>query len=147
MIRGVLSDHGDFLAYDVAFQIDFVFGESGVPDHIGEDFDEDGHQFRLALGFVNGVVFGGAGIGLAAAGFDGEGEFFRGAGRGALEGHVLRKVREACGDVSRFIAGADRDVDGERGALGFREMRVGEAGAAGEIVGGVGGWHERYAKR
>ena len=112
-----------------------------MPDHVCENFNEDGHQFRLALSFVNRVVFRGARIRLSTTGLDGEGEFLGGAGLGAFKGHVLGEMREACGDVPCFIAGADRDVNGERGALGFREMGVGKAWAGWEIVGGVGGRH------
>jgi len=78
---------------------------------------------------------------LAAAGFDGERELFRGAGFGSFERHVLGEMRESGRDVSSFITRADRDINRERGAFGFRQMGMGKAGAAGEGVAGVSGWH------
>ena len=55
---------------------------------------------------------------------------------------MLAEVREACRGCSCFITGAYGDVDGGSRALGIRKVGVGEAGAAGEMVGGVGGGHE-----
>ncbi len=147
VVRGVLPDHGDLLPDDVSLQLDLVLGEGGVPYHVGEGLDEGGHEFGLALRFVNGVIFGSASVRLPAAGLDGKREFFRGARCGALERHVLGKVREPRGNAARFIPRAGRDVDGQRGALGIRQARMGKPRTAGEIVGGVGGGHGRRVAR
>ena len=102
----------DLFQHHIFLFDDFFFGEGGMEEDVGEDFEGVAVLCRQEGGVKAGLLFGGAGVEFAAGVFDALGELVAVAVRGALEEGMFHKVGDAV-QVVGFVAGAGVDDDAE----------------------------------
>jgi hypothetical protein len=131
----------DFFEDDAALALNVRVGEGWIEDQIAEHVEGDGHVVRKRFDAEADGLLAGEGVEIAADGVHFAGNVLRRAGLGALEEHVLDKVRDAV-DLRGLIAraGFDPDAHGDRAqmlhAFGEDDEAVGEHGAAQVADGG-----------
>jgi hypothetical protein len=94
-VVGRVLDHLDLFEDDLLLALDIVLAERRTHDDVGEDVYGQRQVLVEHFDVIAGVFLGGEGIHLAADGVDGLGDVLRAAGGGALEEHVLDKMRDA----------------------------------------------------
>ncbi len=86
---------------------------------------------RTGAGVVTGHLLRGEGVEITAHALDRLGDLLRGAARGALEEHVLKKMEDAVLAL-RLVPAADAEPKADRNALDVRHLRHGELGPLAE---------------
>jgi hypothetical protein len=132
-IVGRVVDRTDLLDDDVLLTGDFVGIEAGVRQDVGQHVEPE-----RDIGLEDARVIGrhldpGAGVEIAADGFDLLGDLPRGATRRSFERHVLEEMRDAV-LVRLLVAAAARHPAAERGGLQVRHP-VGDHDQSGRETG------------
>ena len=105
-LADLLQDHGA-----LAFELGRVEGR--MQQDVGEDVERERHVLLQHLGVIRGAFARGVGVEMAADRLDLLGDRAGAAPLGALERHVLEKMRDAV-DLRRLVPCADIDPDAER---------------------------------
>ncbi len=105
-LADLLQDHG-------ALALQLLRVEGGVLQDVREDIESKRQILLQHLGVISGALAGGVGVEVTADRLDLLGDIAGAAPFGALEGHVLEKMRGAV-DRRRFVPCADIDPDAER---------------------------------
>ena len=103
----------DLLQDHCALTLELLWIEGGVLQDVREDIESERHIFLQYLRVISGALAGGVGVEVTANRLDLFGDIAGAAPFGALEGHVLEKMRGAV-DGRRFVPCADIDPDAER---------------------------------
>ena len=103
----------DLLQDHRALALDLLRLEGRVLQYVGEDIEGERNVFLKHLRVVGRTFARGVSVEMAADCFDLLGDGECAAPAGALEGHVLEKMRNPV-DVGRLMARADIDPDAER---------------------------------
>jgi hypothetical protein len=103
---GTVLVHLDFLEDDAALAGNFFRGENRIEDEVGENIESGRDVLVEHLDVEADGFFAGEGVEIAADGVDFAGDALRGARLGALEDHVLDKVRDAV-ELGNLMTGAN----------------------------------------
>ena len=102
---GIVLVHFDFLKDDAALADDFLGGEDGVEDEIGEDVECGGDVLVEDFHVEADGFLAGEGVEIASDGVDFAGDALSGARAGALEDHVFDEVGDSV-ELGDFVTGA-----------------------------------------
>ena len=105
-LADLLQDHG-------ALALHLLGLEGRVLQDVGEDVERQRHILLEHLGVIGRALARGIGVEVAADRLDLLGDGERAAPLGALERHMLEKVRDAV-DLGWLVPGPDIDPDAER---------------------------------
>ena len=119
------------LEHDGALARQLVLVQQAVLEHVADHVERQRRVFLQDLGVIGGVLARRIGVHMAADRLDLLGDVEGGAGRRALEHHVLDQMGDAV-DLGPLVAGADTDPDAERRRLDMGHRIGGDPQAVGE---------------
>ncbi len=109
-VVGIVLVHLDLFEDDAALAGNFLGGEDGIEDEVGEDV-EGGRDVLVQHLHVEADGFlAGEGVEIAADGVDFASDALRGAGFRPFKDHVLDKMRDAI-QLRHFVTGAGAHPD------------------------------------
>ena len=130
VLGGVLV-HADLLQNDAPLHLHVPLVKAGGKEHVAQQIHRPVQVAVQTAGVVAGVLLGGVGVYLAADGVHLPGQVSGGAGRGALEGHMLNEVGGAV-FRGQLVAGARSHKKAQGGGAHTGDALGENAGAVGQ---------------